>query len=164
MAIRPRSRSTVDAPIPIDIRDSAENNFEKVKRNIDFLWEKSDDQKEQIENISVSTPAAEESTTTPVVPPVVVPPVFMHAFNGPGGTSVDGTKTDLTLGTNVRLDSAFSHTAGSAEITILKEADYDIDVDAGFGLNEGDYIEVAILVDDGTGYVEIPGSLANCGA
>lgn len=159
-------RVRVDKPLSLDPKGNSVRNFDIIRKNIDFLWFREEaKEKKSVLGGRLLNAAAQQTTPTPIPPtPTFDYPEHFSGYNTPGGTYVDQTETDLTLGQEARKDSVFTHTLGSAEVTILKSADYKIEADAGFGLNEGDYIEIAVMVDDGSGYKEVPGSLAYCGA
>ena len=89
---------------------------------------------------------------------------YFFGYNHTGGTEITTTKSDLTITDEVRKDDSFTHTPSSAEVEINNADDYEIIVDAGFTINEGDFVELSISYDDGTGYVPVEGAVAYCGA
>jgi len=54
---------------------------------------------------------------------------YLSAFNAAGGILIITSWTDLTWDTQNRIDGDYSHTLGSASITIDTTADYEINVD-----------------------------------
>ena len=84
-------------------------------------------------------------------------------YNESGGLTVGTSGTDLTVSTEVKKDSAFTHSSGSAEVTVNEDDDYQIKAECGFSLAEDTYVEMAIYRDSGSGYVEVSGAKAYCG-
>jgi len=84
-------------------------------------------------------------------------------YNSSGGTGIDADGEDLEIMTEVVKDSPYSHAAGSAEVEILESGTYEIIAESSFNFHEDDIIELAIMHDDGSGFVLMPGAVANCG-
>jgi len=92
-----------------------------------------------------------------------ITPNEFFGYTASGGQGVDADGEDLPIVTEVREDSAFSHSAGSAEVEIQEEGYYEIIAESSFNLHEDNIVELAIYHDDGTGYALMPGAIANCG-
>lgn len=85
-----------------------------------------------------------------------------YAFSSTSAETVNNNFVDLTVNTEVRKDSSYSHAMNSAEVTINNAGDHEIIFDAGFTLEPGDIVEVILFIDTGSGYMEMPGATAYC--
>jgi len=84
-------------------------------------------------------------------------------YTASGGHGIDEDGEYLTIVTEERKDSAYTHAAASDEIRIEKDGDYEITVEASFNMNEDDIVELAIFYDVGDGFVLMPAGISNCG-
>lgn len=89
---------------------------------------------------------------------------IFYGYNASGGTTIDADGEDLTITTEVREDSAYTHSSSSAEVEIQTDGEYEIIADASFNFNEDDIVEFSIYHDDGSGYSLVEGAAAYCGA
>lgn len=85
---------------------------------------------------------------------------LFDAFHTPGGVSIAAGFTDIVLNTQRTIDTAaFSHTAGTAPVTILEAGNYVVsgrmttDVTVGASRSTS---EMKLQVDTGSGFVDIP--------
>ncbi len=90
---------------------------------------------------------------------------MFHAYDSIGGVSIAGTWVDLTLNQQVRSDDQFTHTSGTAPITIDEngwyEITYNISTDATGGGNSNATAEARLVEDIGSGFTQIPGSVGS---
>lgn len=90
-------------------------------------------------------------------------PKFLNITNS---TSLDilNSYTDLTFNTNDLLDSIYTHTTSSEEIIVSEEGKYI--VMCGYSANMTTSVDsvsqIRLLIDSGTGYSEIAGSISGC--
>jgi hypothetical protein len=82
---------------------------------------------------------------------------LFFGYHAAGGLTVNTTGVDLTITDEVKKDDEFTHATSSAEITVLKDGYYQINVDCGFEVDEYDNVELAIYLDSGSGYAVMDG-------
>jgi hypothetical protein len=88
---------------------------------------------------------------------------IFSGFTPDGGHNLTTAFSDIPIDTEFRKDTPFSHSASSPEVGITETFDYEIIVEAGFKLNEGDIIELKLQRDTGSGYADIDCAKAYCG-
>ena len=78
-----------------------------------------------------------------------------------GGISILGSWTDISWDTNVLIDPEYSHTPGSAEVTLNASANFVINVDItliSILALSNPLVEIRIMMDTGGGYTEVQGT------
>jgi len=90
--------------------------------------------------------------------------VAFFGYDADGGVALDSDGEDIPIKTEVATNAAFTHVANSAEIEINEDGLYQITAECGFDINEDDTVQLAIYRDTGSGYVEVDGAVAYCGA
>lgn len=87
---------------------------------------------------------------------------MFHAYNSTGGVSIAGTWVDLTYNQQVRADDQFSHSGGTAPITIQEGGWYEITYNVGVAGSGGDNnqanVQSRLVLDEGGGFSAIDGS------
>ena len=175
MAIGRVNRPEVEKPLS-DLLDAIlivrenKTQFDSIRENIEILWKRTKRALDELDNYSGALPNGDENITdipdVPVDPPVVVTiqDVLFFAYDAIGQIQFTMLEKPLTLDTEVIKDSEYAHTSDAADVELSDEADYEIEADASFDLNEGDIIELKLQVDTGSGFNDVPGSLAYCTA
>jgi len=86
---------------------------------------------------------------------------YLSLYDGAGGTIISTSNTDITWDTEVREDSAFTHSPDSAEITINTGGDYIVTVDLSADSSDGSarlHGDWWVETDTGAGYSELAGT------
>lgn len=85
-----------------------------------------------------------------------------YAYDSVGAINLNSGWTDLTLDTEVKEDTPFTHGVDSAEVTINEdgwyEITYNVSTDVTSGASRSDS-EAKIQEDKGAGYIDVPGTL-----
>jgi len=163
-------------PKPIDPKQPDYQRTIAIKDNFEWLWNRIieltqdlnsvngdiDDNNREVNRIDNNVTNIDNSVTN-IINNINTSERF-YGYNVGGGENIGSVLKDLVLTTEFRKDSPYIFTVGDAEIEINETDKYEIVVNAGFDLNEGDIIEVRISVDDGTGYHFVDGAFAYCGA
>jgi hypothetical protein len=88
---------------------------------------------------------------------------MFFAYEATGNIDISAGWTDMTLGAQVRADSQFTHTAGTAPITINEDGWYEITYNISTytiaGGNNQASTQAKLQENTGLGYSDIPGSL-----
>ena len=82
-------------------------------------------------------------------------------YDSSGGTPIPASWTDVPWDSQRKLDSPYTHSTPSAEVTIAEDGTYGIWVRVSTGVTSGtDRSESAIriMLDAGSGYAEVPGT------
>lgn len=152
----------------ISIANDNKSQFDSIRDNIEILWKKLKEFSSLLDIYNDLEPTIrdEQEETVPVETGGSTTIInnaednFFFAYDLAGDILVGLTETALTLDTEIEDGTAFEHTSGNAEVEIKSGLKFDIEVDAGFYCNEGDLIELKLQRDEGSGYVDVPGSLA----
>lgn len=86
-----------------------------------------------------------------------------YAYDAAGNINLTAGWTDITLDTQVRADSAYSHTAGNAPVTIQEDGWYEITYDIGTYISTGanrTSSQAKLQENTGGGFTDVPGSLS----
>ncbi|MBN2307262.1 hypothetical protein JXD20_04725 [Candidatus Peregrinibacteria bacterium] len=88
---------------------------------------------------------------------------YFDAYDSTGGTSIDAGFTDIPLGTERKKTTDFTHSTGSAEITVNTDGtyyvNYAVTTDITSGTNRSES-EARLMLDTGSGYAAVAGSIA----
>ena len=138
------------------------SSFDNIRRNIDTLWKR----KETGAEGAAGTAGASPKVVQPVggtLPPSSQTDQIFYAYDELGQIVLGLSETVLTLDTEVKKDASYLHGINSEEIEISTGGDFEIDINASFGLNETDSVELKLQIDIGAGWVDVPGSKSYCG-
>ena len=89
------------------------------------------------------------------------PSQYFAAYDAGGNINISSGFTDITWDTEDKKDSAFTHSADSAEVTVNESGDYLIHCHMSImGSNARTESVIRIMIDTGSGYTESSGTLA----
>jgi hypothetical protein len=90
--------------------------------------------------------------------------LYLDIYDSAGGVTLLGTFQDMIWDTKRILDNTgFSHTSGTSEITINQEGRFNIEPRLSTTVTAGNNISVTewkLVINTGSGYVDVPGTLA----
>jgi len=174
MAINPNEITSSDHPQTMLINAPEPTFRQRVKENIDTLWQRvSLLNKKNPANVGLGGLPEQvvAPAPTPIIPPVITPPTtpavveqYFGAYNTIGGDTVGLTDIDLELHQVERSDPKYAHNIGDADVEVQEVGDYEIILDGGFNIGEGDTVEMRLQLDSGAGFNDIDGAKAYCSA
>lgn len=88
---------------------------------------------------------------------------YFYAYDAAGSITIASDWTDITFDTNPKINAIYGFTTGTAVVTINMTGDYIINTNVNLSTISGlidSGAEIRIVVDTGTGFVEIPGTRA----
>jgi hypothetical protein len=156
--------SLIDA---VEILRDNKQQFSAIRENIEILWNRRHltdaDIEESLGRIGVETPSSPGGTGGDTIINNNANDSLLFVYDLVGLLALDLPGVALPFNTSYYSHSDYFFTAGDTEVQVNKAGEYEIDVNAGFELNEGTIVEVEIQVDTGTGWNTVDGSKSYCG-